>query len=134
MTERASNRERVAEAFDAFRRGDVEAVNAGLDPEIQVVISDKLANSGSWSRIEGFWEATSTWLEAFDDYSIEVLSIEAADDDHVIVEGRQLARGRSSGVPVELVTYFIFRLADGLATRFEIHASRKDAMAAIARH
>jgi SnoaL-like domain len=98
------------------------------------VISDKLANSGSWSGIKGFWEATSTWLEAFDDYSIEVLSVDALDDDHVIVEGRQLARGRSSGVPVELVTYFVFRVADGLATRYEIHASREDAMAAIAQH
>jgi ketosteroid isomerase-like protein len=134
MTERRTNRERVAEAFDAFQRGDVEAVNAGLDPEIQVVISDKLANSGRWSGVEGFWEATSTWLEAFDDYSIEVVSVEAPDDDHVIVEGRQLARGRASGVPVELVTYFVFRLADGLATRYEIHASREEAMAAFARH
>ena len=133
MTERERNRELVAAAFEAFQRGDTEAVNAGLDPEIEVVISDRLANSGRWSGIDGFWEATVSWLEAFDDYSIEVQSIDTPDDEHVIVEARQTAKGRSSGVPVELTTYFVFWVEDAISRRYELHASRDDAVAAIAR-
>jgi ketosteroid isomerase-like protein len=133
MNERERNRAQVAEAFEAFQRGDVEALNAGLDPEIEVVISDRLANSGTWTGIDGFWEATSSWLEAFDDYSIETLAIETPDDEHVVVEARQTAKGRASGVPVELTTYFVFWVEAGISTRYELHASRDDAMAAIGR-
>ena len=134
MTEREQNRELVADAFDAFQRGDVEALNAGLDPEIEVMISDRLANSGTWRGVEGFWESVSTWLEAFDDYRLEVRSIDTPDDHHVLVEARQTAKGRASGVPVELTTYFLFEVHEGLSTRYELHASREDAEAAVARN
>ncbi|HYU60138.1 MAG TPA: nuclear transport factor 2 family protein [Solirubrobacterales bacterium] len=134
MSERERNRGAVAAAFEAFQHGDVEAVNAGLDPEIEVVISDRLANSGTWSGIEGFWESVSSWLEAWDEYRIDVESIETPDDEHVVVEARQTATGRSSGVPVELTTYFVFWVDDGISKRYELHASREDAIAAIARH
>ena len=134
MSERDRNRELVADAFTAFQSGDVEAITAVLDPEIEVMISDRLANAGTWKGVEGFWQSVSTWLEAFDDYSVEIRAIETPDDDHVIVEARQIAKGRSSGVPVELTTYFLFEVHDGLSTRYELHASREDAMAAIAQH
>src|SRR5688572_22541033 len=133
MSERERNRELAARAFDAFQRGDVEAVNSVLDPEIEVVIADRLANAGTWRGVDGFWESVSSWLEAFDDYRVEVQAIDTPDDDHVIVEARQTARGRSSGVPVELTTYFVFEIDDGVTKRYELHASREDAMAAIAR-
>jgi ketosteroid isomerase-like protein len=134
MSERQRNRESAAHAFDAFQRGDVEAVNAALDPEIEVVIADGLANAGTWHGIDGFWESVATWLEAFDDYKVEVQGIETPDDGHVIVEARQTAKGRASGVPVELTTYFVFEMRDGISTRYELHPSREDALAAIAQH
>jgi ketosteroid isomerase-like protein len=133
MSDRDRNRALVEKAFDAFARRDVEAINALLDPEIKVMISDQLGQSGSWSGIDGFWESLAGWLEAFDeDYRTEVLAIDTPDDAHVIVEARQMGRGRASGVPVELVTYFMFEIRDGRATRYELHASREDAEAAIA--
>ena len=134
MSERDRNRALVTEAFEAFQRGDVEAVNAGLDPEIEVMISDELANSGEWVGVEGFWKSISSWLEAWDDYEIEVRSIDTPDDHHVIVEALQTATGRASGVPVDLTTYFVFEVHDGISTRYELHASRDAAMAAIAAH
>jgi len=134
MSERERNRELIERAFEAFENGDVEAVNAGLDPEIEVVISDQLANSGRWVGVDGFWESVSSWLEAWDEYRIEVRSIETPDDHHVLVEALQTATGRSSGVPVELATYFVFEVHDGISTRYELHASREDALAAIAPH
>jgi ketosteroid isomerase-like protein len=134
MSERDRNRELVVTAFDAFKRGDVEAVNGWLDPEIDVRIADDLANSGTWKGIDGFWESISSWLEAFDDYSVEVESIETPADDHVIVAAHQTAKGRSSGVPVELTTYFMFEVHDGISTRYEIHGSRDGALAAVGPH
>jgi ketosteroid isomerase-like protein len=134
MSERDQNRERVAESFAAFQRGDVDAVNAGLDPNIEVVISGQLANSGTWTGIDGFWKSISSWLEAFDDYEIEVLGIDTPDDHHVIVEALQTATGRASGVPVNLTTYFVFEIHDGISTRYELHASRDAAMAAVRSH
>ena len=132
MSERDRNHELTARAFEAFQRGDVEAVNAALDPEIDVKIADELANAGTWKGIDGFWESISSWLEAFDDFRVDVESIETPDDDHVIVEAHQTAKGRASGVPVELTTYMLFEVRDGISKRYEIHASRDSAMAAIA--
>ena len=134
MSERERHRELAAEAFAAFQRGDLEAVNAGLDPEIEVVISDELANSGRWKGVDGFWESISSWLEAWDDYELEVRSIDTPDDHHVLVEALQTAKGRASGVPVDLTTYFMLEVHDGKSTRHEIHASREAAVAAIASH
>jgi ketosteroid isomerase-like protein len=131
MSERDRNREFVAEAFGAFKRGDVDAVNAGLDPEIEVLISEALANPGRWKGVDGFWESISSWMEAWDDYTVEVLSLETPDDRHVIAEARQMATGRSSGVPVDLTTYFLFEIRDGRATRYELHPTRDDAVAAM---
>ena len=58
-------------------------------------------------------------------------SIETPDEHHVLVEAQQTATGRASGVPVELLTYFLFEVHDEVSTRYELHASREDAIAAI---
>jgi ketosteroid isomerase-like protein len=134
MTERERNRELAERAFAAFAAEDVDAVSALLDPEIKVVISDQLANSGTWYGVEGFWKSVAGWLDAWDEYSIEVRVIDTPDDHHVVAETLQSATGRASGVPVELTTYFLFEVHDGIATRYELHASREAAMAAIPPH
>jgi ketosteroid isomerase-like protein len=131
MSERERNIALTRDAFEAFQRGDVEAVNSFIDPEIRIRISDDLANSGTWSGVEGFWESIGSWLDAWDNFEIEVLSIDAPDDAHVIVEAHQTATGRASGVPVELTTYFAYELIDGKATVYELHATREAALAAI---
>jgi ketosteroid isomerase-like protein len=131
MSERSRNRALVERAFAAFQSGDVAGVNALLDPAIEVVISDQLANSGTWSGIDGFWESVSSWLEAWDEYTIDLRSIDTPDDHHVIAETFQTATGRASGVPVELTTYFLFEVREGRAARYELHPSRDAAIAAM---
>jgi ketosteroid isomerase-like protein len=131
MGRQEENRALVEEAYAAFERGDVETINRFLDPQIEVMISDELMNAGTWSGIDGFWQSVSSWLEAFGDYSVEVQSVDTPDDHHAIVEARQTATGKASGVPVELTTYFVYRIEDQRAVRYELHATRDDAMAAI---
>jgi ketosteroid isomerase-like protein len=134
MSERARNTELVERAFAAFRTGDVDTVNSFLDPGVEVVISDRLANSGRWSGVDGFWESIGGWLEAWDEWNIELRGTETPDDRHVIAETLQTATGRASGVPVELTAFFLFELRDGRAIRHELHPSRDDALAAVAPH
>jgi ketosteroid isomerase-like protein len=131
MNERAQNRALVEQAFAAFQSGDVAGVNALLDPAIEIVISDQLANPGTWSGVDGFWEAVSIWLEAWDEFKIDLRSIDTPDDHHVIAETLQTATGRASGVPVELSTYFLFEVRGGRTARYELHPSREAAIAAM---
>ena|SRR5688572_17169711 len=131
MSKQEENRALVEEAYAAFERGDVETINRFLDPNIEVTISDELMNAGTWHGIDGFWQSVTSWLEAFDNYSVAVHSVDTPDDHHAIVEAHQTATGSASGVPVELTTYFVYRIEDRRAVRYELHATRGAAMAAI---
>jgi ketosteroid isomerase-like protein len=131
MSRQDENIALVREAFAAFESGDVEAVNRLLDPGVEVSISQELANAGTWSGIEGFWTSIASWMEAWDEYRIELRGFDTPDDRNVIAETHQIATGRTSGVPVELTTFFLFEIRDGLCTRYALYASREAALAAI---
>ena len=131
MSSREQNIELVRAAFEAFERGDVEAINELLDPAVEVHISDSLMNAGTWSGIDGFWESVAGWLEAWDDYRLEVRSVEAIDERAVLAEGYQSGTGRASGVPVEMVAYWLFVISDGRCARYELHATREGALSAL---
>jgi ketosteroid isomerase-like protein len=134
MSERERSRDLVERAFKAFQDGDVGGLNALLDPGIRVLISDRMANAGRSSGIDGFWETIGRWLEAWDEYRIELRGIETPDNRHAIAKTLQTATGRSSGVPVTLTAHMLFEFRDGLAVRFELHPSRDDALASVAPH
>jgi ketosteroid isomerase-like protein len=131
VNRRERNLELVRDAFAAFERGDVDAMNRLLDPAIEVTISQELANAGSWTGIDGFWASITSWLEAWDEYRIELADLETPDDRNVIAEAHQTATGRASGVPVELTTYFVFEIRDELCTRYGLYATREAGLAAI---
>jgi ketosteroid isomerase-like protein len=131
MTDPRRNVELVRGAFAAFERGDVEAINRLLDPGVEVSISHELANAGTWSGVEGFWTSIGSWLEAWDEYRIELRDLDTPDDRNVIAEAHQTAIGRASGVPVELTTFFLFEIRDELCTRYGLYATREAALAAI---
>ena len=131
MSRREENIALARDAFAAFERGDVDALNRLLDPAIEVTISQELANAGTWTGIDGFWASVRSWLEAWDEYRIELQDLETPDDRNVIAEAHQTATGRMSGVPVELTTFFVFEIRNGLCTRYGLYASREAALAAI---
>ena len=131
MSERERNVDLVRSAFDAFHAGDVEAVVSTLHPEVECHVAPPMMNSGTWQGVDGYMEMAGAWFEAFEDLRYEVFQLEAPDDRHVLASAHQRARGRESGVPVEMDVVFLYEIEDGRARRFHIYPDHWSAKAAI---
>lgn len=118
----------IRAAFEAFNRGDVEAVLAFLDPQLVSCVSGELMNAGTWKGHEGFFEMVVAWNEAFADTRYDFQSAEHVDESYSIAHVRQHSVGRQSGVPVEMEPAYLIEMVNGRARRFEIHPDRDAAM------
>jgi uncharacterized protein len=121
------NVEVVRRAFEAYERGDVEAMLEEVDQEVQ------------WKQIEepapvygrdGVREAVQRWDETWDNLRAEVDEyIDAGDCVIALIRFRGL--GRRSGVPVEMGSYHVFTVRNGKVARmYESGPKRADALEA----
>jgi ketosteroid isomerase-like protein len=120
----------VRGALEAFQSGDMESFLAGLDPEIEVYSTPQLANPTEGKGREALLRWMGDWLEVWDGFQVEALSMEPVGEHHVVVHMRQYGKGQGSGVEVELRVYYMFELHDGIATRYHLYPDREQALAA----
>jgi ketosteroid isomerase-like protein len=131
MSERERNLELVRSAFEAFDASDTPRLVSTLHPEVECHVSPRMMNSGTWHGVDGYLEMTGAWFEAWEGLRYEVIDLETPDDRHVLATMRQIAKGRGSGVPVEMDVVFLFEVDDGRARRFHVHPDRESALAAL---
>jgi ketosteroid isomerase-like protein len=115
-------------ATEAFRRGDIDAFLATLDPEVEIFSTPELPNPGRFVGREGWIVWTSQWLEAWADFEVEIEEFEPIGRHHVLMTARQRAKGAGSGVPVEMRVFYLAEYRDGLAARFHLYATREEAL------
>jgi ketosteroid isomerase-like protein len=130
MSSAEENVELVRRALEAFQRGDAESLLAFLHPEVEVYSTPELANPVEAVGRDAWLRWGMEWLEAWESFEIEALSIEAVGANHVVTDMRQNGRGKGSGVEVELRVAYMFEIHDGLATRYHLYPDRDQAMAA----
>src|SRR6266487_5690026 len=121
MASQAENVARVQEGLDAFNRGDVESVLALLADEVEIFSSPELANPGSYRGHEGYLRWVGQWLDAWDELELELQRMEAVGERHVIAEVRQVARGRGSGIAVDMLVTFMWELDDEAMTALHLY-------------
>jgi ketosteroid isomerase-like protein len=107
------NVEVVRRGFEAYARGDVEAMLEGLDQEVW------------WKQVEepapvygrdGVREALRRWDETWDNLQVEVDEyIDAGECVVALIRLRGL--GRTSKVPVEMASYHVFTVRNGKVAR-----------------
>ncbi len=127
------NAELVHRGVDAYNRGDIETVLHLLDADIEVHTAPGLINAGTYRGHDGFLQWATQWVEAWEEFRIEVESIEPVGDDLVVAGIRQLGRGAGSGVEVEMRLAQLYEVHDGKATRFHLYPDRKAALDAAER-
>jgi uncharacterized protein len=113
------NVEIVLGSFDAFSRGDFEAVVATLDPDVE------------WSQMEepetvvgpeAVLEAVGRWMEMWDGVQVRVREqIDAGD--HVVLLLHWSGRSKASAVPAEQSAYNVFTVHGGKVIRMREHGS-----------
>jgi ketosteroid isomerase-like protein len=125
----AANLAVTQKAFAAFRPEAIEELLSLADPEVEIFASHDLANSGSFSGHEGFMTWMSQWMEAWDDYELNIQKMEAVGERHVVTSVKQSATGRGSGIPVEMDVAFMNELDGERYVALHLYPSRDEAVA-----
>lgn len=122
------NLDLVRRAFDAFDDSDIESVLALADPDVEVYMPATMPNGGTFHGHHGYLLWVGRWLEAWDEFSIEVRESEPVGDAHVITHVRQRGIGRGSGVPVEMNVWYVNELRDRKFVALHLYPTYEEAL------
>lgn len=123
----AANVDALRAGYEALNRGDLSAVLALLDPEIEWHEPAPSPDAGTHSGRDSFASFFSSWLDSFDGFQIEPEQVVERDGDLIAVV-RQTGRGRASGVRVEARLAHVWTVRDGKAVRWESVADVDEAL------
>ena len=119
------------QGFEAFNRGDMEAVLEFLHPDVEVHSTAAVGEEGTYHGHQGFLHWNRLWMDAWEEFWVDLKEIEEVDGHNVLVHVRQIGRGRGSGLEVDQVVTYLFTIDDeGKATRVHIYTEREEALAA----
>jgi ketosteroid isomerase-like protein len=102
----------VQSAWDAFGRGDIEAVLEAIAPSAETRLPETLPWGGSFTGPEGFQDFLARLGESFEQFSATPEKVLGADDDHVIVVAKTKGRTKK-GTPIESMVVWVYQLRDG---------------------
>ena len=123
------NLELVREAFEAFRRGGLEATFEFADPEITCMRAPSLPDPQTYHGIDGLRQMYADWTAEFEEFEMEPVEF-VERGDRVFVDMLQRGTGRASGVTVEGTYCLAFTIAGGKITRQDAYLTRAQAEAA----
>lgn len=132
----SENVDLIRVGFEIFEREGFSAVEALLpliDPEIEVYTEPRLINAGTYHGHDGYLRWARQWMEAWEDFRMEALEFIEVGDSIVVVPLHQTARGRGSGVPVEMEIAYLLEVRDGKVRRFHLYESKEGALGAAER-
>jgi ketosteroid isomerase-like protein len=115
--------------YEAFKRSDVATVLELTDPEVEIFLPPTLPNSGTFHGHEGYMTWLGQWLEAWDDFKIEVRGMEAVGQRHVVTAIHQSGIGRGSGIPVQMDVAYMLDIRGGKVAALQMYLDRAEAVA-----
>jgi ketosteroid isomerase-like protein len=123
------NVEIVRAVYDAYNRGDFDAVFERFHEDIEW--SDPPGHPGGGTRHghEGVRESLSKWVGTWDDYHYELRELIDLGD-HVLAGGWQGGRGKGSGVEVSEGVFSLYTLRAGKVVRQRMFRDRGQALEA----
>jgi len=102
----------VQSAWDAFARGDIDAVLETIAPSAETRVPESLPWGGTYSGPEGFDQFLARLRDSFDEFSATPDKVLGADDNHVVVVARTKGRTKAGGT-FEGTTVWLYQLRDG---------------------
>ncbi|HMC07437.1 MAG TPA: nuclear transport factor 2 family protein, partial [Solirubrobacterales bacterium] len=85
----------VQGAWDAFGRGDIDAVLDAIAPSAETRLPETLPWGGTYSGPDGFRDFLAKLGSSFEQFSATPEKVLGADDNHVVVVAR--TKGRAKG-------------------------------------
>jgi hypothetical protein len=84
----------------------------------------------TYEGLEGARVFLRDWLEAWDDWEVEVEALHDAGE-KVVALVRQRGRSKTSGLPVDMAYGQVFTIRDGKLARMEMYADPAEALEAV---
>jgi ketosteroid isomerase-like protein len=120
-------------AFDAFNRGDIEAVLQELDPEVEWHPEFQTMMLGGEAREfrghEGVRAALREWYEVLTEIHVDIAEIRDLGE-RIVAIGHVRGRGKESGAEVKSPAGYVVDLKDGKAIGIWEYLDPKEALAA----
>jgi uncharacterized protein len=102
----------VQGAWDAFGRGDIDAVLDVIAPSAETRVPETLPWGGTYAGPEGFGDFLAKLTDNFEQFNATPDKVLGADDNHVIVLAR--IKGRlKGGATIENRAVWVYQLRDG---------------------
>jgi ketosteroid isomerase-like protein len=108
--------ELVREGFDGHVARDLDGVETLFDPEIDTYAPSEAGNSGAFRGADGWRQWITQWLDAWKRFDVNLRSVEAVGERHVVAVVEQTGVGRGSGAEVELTVAYLYEIAERHAT------------------
>ncbi len=122
------NVELVRRGVEAFQRGDLEGLLALTREDFEVFLPQNLPNSGTYVGYDGFRAWLGQWLDAWEDFTVEIVEANPAGARHVVADIRQSGRGKGSGIPVEMEVTYLWEVRGDRFAAMHLYTSREEAI------
>jgi ketosteroid isomerase-like protein len=119
------NVELVRKMYEAYVAGDMERALASIHPQVRVDFSDRADAPATQGR-EALADLASSWQDAFDGYSEEIVDVLEIEDFVCLVTTQ---RGRTKGSDFEIVDQvaFLMEVSEGKITSLTGYTSLEEA-------
>jgi ketosteroid isomerase-like protein len=121
------NVELVRRWFWAFG-DDIDAFRDTLHPEIEWRPFED--NHTPSYGVDGAMRIRNNWIESWDEHRVDLEEL-TEEGDSVVATAHVMARGKASGVEVDVRLYMQFRLREGKVVYLFEHENRADALEAV---
>jgi len=118
----------ASRGFEAFNRGEFDAVGELLHEDVVAVVPDTMANSGVYEGHEGFARMLEHWVEPWEELRVDVLEL-IEEGDAVFAPAIQHGRGRGSGVEISMRVVFLLRFRDDRVEFYRLCENLEEARA-----
>jgi ketosteroid isomerase-like protein len=130
------NVELVRSALEAFAAASYDPRNARgffeyFDPNVEYDISRTNPETQLYYGRDGIIAALEQWIETWDGFEVEVISLIDAGDDHVVSVIRERGRLEGNDAWVEHIRGAVWTIRDHRIARYEEHQDRDRALEAV---
>jgi ketosteroid isomerase-like protein len=112
---------------EAFQRGDIEGVLELIHEEGEIHLPPDLPNSGTYHGRPGFLTWMRQWLEAWEEFQIELGPADPVGARHVVATMHQSGRGKGSGIAVEMDIAYMWEIRDGKIAAMHLYSTVEQA-------
>ena len=123
------NVEVAARLYDLYERGDIDGMLAGMDPDLEFDVSDRLPDEGVFRGREAYRSFLERTFDIWAEFRVEVEELLDAGD-AVVALIRSVGVGHGSGVEVEERIAHVAWMRDGTPYRVKVCADRERALEA----